>query len=181
MTEDNIALVRRYFEMWNTGEGAIAGDILAPSYVDHTQPHTIGPAAARSLVPRFHAANPELRMAIDVVAAGHDFVAVRNTIRREGSDAPIAMESFVLFRIEGGKLAEQWTFDAMPFAMRGAGPSARQVWQSARRGRAEGRVVVHETLDRELIVVEVGDDRMEVVRVVDGRIAQLREFAAATR
>jgi ketosteroid isomerase-like protein len=181
MIEQNIALVRRYFDMWNTGDGAIADAVLAPTYVDHAHPDTIGPAAARSLIPRFHAANPDLRMAIEVVAVGQDFVAVRNTIAREGAAAPIATESFVLFRVEAGRIAEQWTFDAMPFSFRGPGPSARQVWQTARRGRAaDGRVVVHETLDRELIVVELGEDHVEVVRVVDGRIAQLRAFAAAS-
>src|SRR5207248_2778992 len=117
------------------GDGSIADGALAPSYVDHSHPDTIGAAAARSLVPRFHAASPELHMAIEIVAAGPDFVAVRNTIRREGSASPVATESFVLFRIDGDKIVEQWTFDAMPFALRGLGPSARQVWQAARRGR----------------------------------------------
>jgi hypothetical protein len=180
MIEENIALVRRYFDMWNTGDGSIADSVLATTYVDHAHPHTLGPAAARALVPRFHAANPELRMTIEVVAAAADFVAVRNTIHGAAA-APIAVEGLVLFRIEHGKLAEQWTVDAAPFALRGPGPSARQVWHDARRraGGRDDRVVVHDTLDREVIVVELGDDRVQIVRVVDGRITNTREYATA--
>lgn len=181
MIEENITLVRRYFDMWNTGDGSIADEVLAPTYVDHAQPDLIGPAAARSLVPRFRAANPEIRMTIEIVAAAADFVAVRNTIHGASAN-PIAIEGLVLFRIERRKIVEQWTVDAAPFALRGPGPSARQVWQAHRRARREGagdEVRVHDTLDRDVIVVELGADRVQIVRVTDGRIADVREYAAS--
>jgi ketosteroid isomerase-like protein len=38
-TEKNKQLVKRYLELWNTGDSAIAAEILAPDYVDHTHPN----------------------------------------------------------------------------------------------------------------------------------------------
>jgi predicted SnoaL-like aldol condensation-catalyzing enzyme len=103
------ALVERYFDMWNTGDGAVADAILGATYVNHAHPEVIGPAALRSLVPRFRLANPDTRMTIVIVAANADFVAVRNTISRTVHGEPIATEGLALFRIEGGKLVEQWS------------------------------------------------------------------------
>ena len=36
--EAHKAIVRRYIEMWNTGNAAIADAVLAPTYVDHAHP-----------------------------------------------------------------------------------------------------------------------------------------------
>ena len=36
--EANKKLVRRYFEMWNTGQGSAADELLAPTYVEHAHP-----------------------------------------------------------------------------------------------------------------------------------------------
>src|ERR1700761_2736249 len=73
----NESLVRRYFEMWNSGDGSVADAVLGPTYLDHALPDVLGPAASRSLVPRFHAANPEVRTSIEVTRADAEFVAVR--------------------------------------------------------------------------------------------------------
>src|SRR5206468_7499074 len=59
--EASATLVRRYFEMWNTGEGALADQVLGPQYLDHAHPAVIGPAGARSIAPRFRRANPDAR------------------------------------------------------------------------------------------------------------------------
>jgi len=105
----NKAVVERYFEMWNTGDGAVADAVLGPTYLDHAHPEVIGPAAVRSLVPRFHSANPEARMTIAFAAADEDFVAVRNTIARSLDGQSVRSEGVALFRIVDGKLAEQWS------------------------------------------------------------------------
>jgi hypothetical protein len=42
--ETNKALVRRYIELWETGNLVLADEILAAEYVDHTRPHRpLGP------------------------------------------------------------------------------------------------------------------------------------------
>jgi predicted SnoaL-like aldol condensation-catalyzing enzyme len=114
----NTALVRRYFEMWNTGDGAVADAVLGATYLDHAYPDVLGPAALRSLVPRFRAANPDARMTVEIVAAHEEFVAVRSTVHftQEGVSAETA--GVALFRVADGKLAEQWSwYPRSPIAM----------------------------------------------------------------
>jgi hypothetical protein len=41
------ASVMRYFDMWNTGDTAIADQILHPDWVDHAHPEVTGPAAVK--------------------------------------------------------------------------------------------------------------------------------------
>src|SRR5215471_959618 len=101
-------LVRRYFEMWNTGEGAIADQVLSPRYVDHAHPAVIGPAAARSIAPRFHRANG--RMAPEILGADGEYVAVGNTIHKPCEGKTVALEGTALFRIRGGRIVEQWSW-----------------------------------------------------------------------
>lgn len=103
---ENKALVRRYFEMWNTGAGVVADAVLGPKYIDHAHPDTVGPAASRSLAPRFHAANPDVRMIVENILAEGDFVLVRNAIHR----ADAVSRGLAFFRIADGKLVEQWSF-----------------------------------------------------------------------
>jgi predicted SnoaL-like aldol condensation-catalyzing enzyme len=106
------ALVRRYFEMWNTGEGAVADQVLGPRYVDHAHPAVIGPAAARSIAPRFHRANG--RMSPEILGADGEFVAVRNKIRKTHDGKVIEVEGKALFRIDEGRIVEQWSWYSSP-------------------------------------------------------------------
>ncbi|HEX8793648.1 MAG TPA: ester cyclase [Polyangiaceae bacterium] len=109
--EASTALVRRYFEMWNTGEGALADQVLGPRYVDHAHPDVIGPAAARSIAPRFHKKHPDARMTFEILGADAEYVAVRNTIRKTSQDGqPIEVTGNALFRIGAGRIVEQWSW-----------------------------------------------------------------------
>jgi hypothetical protein len=104
------SLVRRYYEMWNTGEGAVADQVLSPYYVDHAHPAVIGPAASRSIAPRFHRAYPEARMTLEILGADAEFVAVRNTIRKSHDGVPVELAGTALFRIGEGRILEQWSW-----------------------------------------------------------------------
>jgi predicted SnoaL-like aldol condensation-catalyzing enzyme len=108
--EANAALVRRYFDIWNTGSGGTADAVLGPSYIDHAVPAVVGPAAVRSLAPRFHAANPDVRMVVEEVLCGGEFVSVRNAIHKTREGQPIVSRGMAFFRVAGGKLVEQWSF-----------------------------------------------------------------------
>jgi ketosteroid isomerase-like protein len=109
--EASARLVRRYFEMWNTGEGTVADEVLGARYVDHAQPDVIGPAAARSIAPRFHKAHPGARMTFEILGADAEYVAVRNTIRKPTRDGQaVEMSGTALFRIGGGRIVEQWSW-----------------------------------------------------------------------
>jgi predicted SnoaL-like aldol condensation-catalyzing enzyme len=128
----NEALVRRYFEMWNTGDGSVADAVLGPTYLDHAHPEVLGPAALRSLVPRFRAANPGARMTIEVVASDEELVAVKNVISRIVGGQPVESEGVALFRIAAGRLAEQWSSYAEAERSDVVAPPSREAWLSFR-------------------------------------------------
>jgi len=108
------ALVLRYFEMWNSGQGSAADELLAPTYVEHAHPDFLGPAAARSLVPRVHALYPGMIVQAEIVASDREFVAVRTSIEPGDVDGHPdgPRRGMALFRIADGKLAEQWSWYA---------------------------------------------------------------------
>jgi predicted SnoaL-like aldol condensation-catalyzing enzyme len=120
--EANQVLVRRYFEMWNTGDRTEADAVLGRTYLDHAHPSVMGPAAVRSLVRRFRSENADARMVAEVVAFDSEYVIVRRAIRW----SPLrTMEPFgiAIFRVAGGQIAEQWSWS--PAAQRPSSPPDR--------------------------------------------------------
>jgi len=107
-------LVLRYFEMWNTGQGSAADELLGPTYVEHAHPDFLGPAAARSLVPRVHALYPGVVVRAEIVAADRDYVAVKTSIEPGDADGHPdgPRRGMALFRVADGKLVEQWSWYA---------------------------------------------------------------------
>ncbi|MGO9838285.1 MAG: nuclear transport factor 2 family protein [Polyangiaceae bacterium] len=109
--EASRGVVRRYFEMWNTGDRTEADAVLGPTYLDHAHPSVVGPAAVRSLVRRFRAESPEARVVVEIVAFDSEYVIVRRAIRWSAQGAMEAC-GVALFRVVGGQLAEQWSWPA---------------------------------------------------------------------
>jgi hypothetical protein len=110
--EASRALVLRYFEMWNTGQGAVADDLLAPTYVEHAHPDFLGPAASRSLVPRVHALYPGMIVSAEIVVADSEHVVVRTSLEPGDVDGHPdgPRRGMAMFRVADGKLAEQWSW-----------------------------------------------------------------------
>jgi hypothetical protein len=110
--EASKALVRRYFEMWNTGQGAVADELLGATYVEHAHPDLLGPGAARSLVPRLHGLYPGVVVTAEVVMADAEFVVVRTGVSPGDADGHPSgpRRGVALFRVADGKLAEQWSW-----------------------------------------------------------------------
>jgi predicted SnoaL-like aldol condensation-catalyzing enzyme len=122
--EASRAIVRRYFEMWNTGDRAEADAVLGPTYFDHARPSVVGPAAVRSLVRRFRRDNPGAEMAAEIVAVRAGYVLVERAIRW-GARAAVEPWGVALFRVAGGQLVEQW--GSFPEARRAGGSQERNV------------------------------------------------------
>jgi ketosteroid isomerase-like protein len=103
------ALVARYFEMWNSGDTDIAGDILAPDWTDHAHPEIEGVAGVQAAVRDIRAARPNLRFRIDSVLAEDDRVAVVGGVGPlpPGTDPGNLVW---LIRVADGRLAEMWTY-----------------------------------------------------------------------
>ena len=110
--EPSQALVLRYFQMWNTGQGTVANELLSATYVEHAHPDLLGPAATRSLVPRLHGLYPDVVVLAEVIMADAEFVVVRTDVQPENADGHPSgpRRGMALFRIADGRLAEQWSW-----------------------------------------------------------------------
>jgi predicted SnoaL-like aldol condensation-catalyzing enzyme len=108
--ETNKAIVRRYIELWNTGNVALADEVLAPDYKDYAHPEATGPERVKQSVLAVRAADPQFHISIDLMMGEGDMIALQATIRstRQGKEVLSRVAWFA--RVEGGKMAEWWTW-----------------------------------------------------------------------
>ena len=99
-----------YFDMWNTGDTAIADQVLHPDWVDHAHPEVAGPDAVKQAVAAVRAARPDLRFTVHSIMGGDDLVAVVGSVGvpRQSSDSPGSLVWLV--RLVDGLMAEMWTY-----------------------------------------------------------------------
>lgn len=102
--EANKAIVRRYIEMWNTGNVMLADEVLASTWVDHAHPEVTGPNSVKQAVHKIRAIFPDFHITIESILSEGDLVALRGTVLRE--DISRVMW-FV--RLANGKMVEMWT------------------------------------------------------------------------
>ena len=119
--EENMALVRRFFEAQGEGDLDALHEILAEDFVDRSLLPSEDPdrEGYKRSVAEDHAAFSELRYIIEDQVATGDKVVSRLTIRRvhDRGDfvgiAPTGEEyeatGIVIHRIAGGKIAEEWS------------------------------------------------------------------------
>ena len=107
--EANKTIVRRYLEMWNTGEVAQADELLAPTYVDHAHPEVTGPESVKQAVPKFRAAFPDFRISIGDIVSEGDLVALRAILRRTQQGKEVVSRVMWFVRIAQGMMVELWT------------------------------------------------------------------------
>jgi predicted SnoaL-like aldol condensation-catalyzing enzyme len=107
--EANKALVRRYTEMWNTGEVALADELLAPTYVDHAHPEVTGPERVKQAVPKFRAAFPDFQISLKEIVSEGDLVALRAILRRTQQGKEVVSRVMWFVRLAEGMMVELWT------------------------------------------------------------------------
>lgn len=118
--EENKAMVCRLFEeVFPAGDPTAVRDLVAPTIIDH-DPMPGQPAGVEGIeyvVSTLHTAHPDLRITVDDLVAEADRVAIRWTLRgtntgpmfgQPPSGDLVEMTAIVIFRIEGGKIAERW-------------------------------------------------------------------------
>ena len=118
-TEANKALVRRYIELYNTGHVALADEVIAPDFMDHTHPELRpGPEDVKHEVTSFRAAFPDAWITIEDIISEGDTVAFRFVLRgtHQGMFAgfsatgkEVTLTGMDFIRIAGGKLVELWS------------------------------------------------------------------------
>lgn len=117
--EANKALVKRYVEMWATGNVALADEILAAAYIDHTHPDQApGPESVKQEVTAFRAGFPDARITIEQMIGEGDTIAFRFMLRgtHQGPFAGFAptgkevvLTGIDFIRIADGKMVELWS------------------------------------------------------------------------
>lgn len=121
MSEENKALVRRFFEAIDTGDIAILDEFLAPDYDDHDPPPF--PGLAPGLVGAKQAFQYALNAFSDFRHTIEDQIAegdkVVTSIKGDGTHTgeflgipatgkEVSMRGIAIHRIAGGKLVEHW-------------------------------------------------------------------------
>ncbi len=116
----NKALVRRLIEEdLNRGDPAVADEIVAEDFVDHTNPPGLqhGRESHKQIVALFHAAFPDVTWTIEDMLAEGDKVVIRAPMRatHQGeffgippTGKQVSISGIHILRIANGKIAEHW-------------------------------------------------------------------------
>ena len=107
--EANKVIVRRYMEMWNTGNIALADEVLSSAYLDYAHPEILSPEHVKQAVLKIRAASPNFHITIDCMISEGDIVALRNIIRRTHQEREVVSRVMMFIRIANGKMVELWT------------------------------------------------------------------------
>ncbi len=118
-TEENKTLIRRWVEVWNKQKLDVIDRFVTADYVRHdpNAPEVRGPEGEKQLVGMYLAAFPDLQFTVEDLVAEGDKVAthitVRGTHRGELMGIPptgkqITVEAMEIYRLEDGRIAEQW-------------------------------------------------------------------------
>jgi steroid delta-isomerase-like uncharacterized protein len=118
--EENKATIRAYVEaIWNQQQVDRAGELLAQDFVVHPPlPGQIpGLEGTKRITAMYLAGVPDLHVSIEDLVAEGDRVAVRRTYEGTHKGALLGIpptgkhlhiEGISIFRLEDGKIAEQW-------------------------------------------------------------------------
>ncbi len=123
-TEDNKALVRRWYEDFNQRNLAIVDELFTPDYVYHNPPTTLhGPEEFKQFLSLYLTAFPDAHFTVEDEIAEGDRVASRATLRgtHQGefmgippTGKPMTVTGIGIDRIVDGKFVEGWlNFDAL--------------------------------------------------------------------
>ena len=126
MSVENEALARRFFEeLCNQRNGAVADEIVSADYVSHgpQAPPAEGPEGVRARIAVYQDALDGYWDVQEILSAEEDRVVVRwigrgthtgELMGIPATGATIACDATTIFRITGGKIAEEWTvWDAL--------------------------------------------------------------------
>ena len=122
MSEENKALVRRYFEeIWDKGNLDLIEELFSTNFVRHgptaTEGEVRGQEGFESLVSMYRSALPDLRIPIEDQIAEGDRVVTRWRARgtHQGelmgnapTGNPASVTGILVDRVSGGKIEEEW-------------------------------------------------------------------------
>ena len=107
--EKNKALVRRGIEAINKKDLTILDELIAPDYVDHTNPFRSG-KEIKEFYSNVFKNTPDFHRTIEDIAAEGDKVWARfKNIMTSPTGKKLEFSTVTIYRIVNGKLAESWT------------------------------------------------------------------------
>ena len=129
MSEENKALVRRWFEeVWNKGRAEAIDEMfdeygIAHGLSDDPSKPLTGPSDFKPFHTLFREAFPNMMVVVEDVVAEGDKVAARCSVRgkhegdfleRTATQSPVEFTGITIVRIDNGKIVEAWNnFDFM--------------------------------------------------------------------
>ena len=120
-TDDNKALVRRFYQEIDRGNISILDELVAEDYLDHNPPPFPSPVSGRERLKRefqlFLQATPGYHRIEDQIAEGDKVVTRLASYGKHEGDLPGAprtgndmkVTSITIHRIANGKLVEKWS------------------------------------------------------------------------
>lgn len=120
-SEENKALVRRFYEEIDKGNIGILDELVAEDYIDHNPPPLPGLASGREGLKQafriFQQATPGTHRIEEQIADGDRVVTRLTSTGKHEGDLPgaprtgndLKMTSITIHRIANGKLAEKWS------------------------------------------------------------------------
>jgi len=118
-TEINKTLLRRFLELWSTGNTAAADEFIRADLIDHTLMSSLPPGLAgfKLQVGGFRTAFPDLHVSVDDLIAQGDGAAARITFRGThrgefvgvpATGNSVTMGAIGILRFDGGEVVEHW-------------------------------------------------------------------------
>lgn len=113
-TEENKVVVRRFIEeFWGQGNMAVADELATSNYISHGSDfeRTDSLEAAKQFIAQVHSEHPNSSASIEDIFAEGDRVVARVISR--GVAEPWAV--ITIFRLDGGKIVEEWGLVGKPW------------------------------------------------------------------
>jgi steroid delta-isomerase-like uncharacterized protein len=119
-TEENKALVRRFYEEWNKQNLSIVEELVAPHWVCHGTLPGFSPdrAGGKQMLTALWTAFPDARIAVEDLIAEGDKVVFRYTFRAThqgefmgvpATGKAVTLTGIYISRFAGGKVVEDWS------------------------------------------------------------------------
>ena len=125
MSEENKAIIRRFYEELDKGNFDIYDELCTPDYLSHFpgSPQPQDRETRKQTSRMFYAAVPDLKHTLEEAIAEGDKVAFRGTARGTHTEAfrdlpptgnRVLFTGMRFYRLVGGKIAEEWaSFDSL--------------------------------------------------------------------
>ena len=118
-TEENKAVVRRFFELFNRGDIEAMGEVYATDVVDYNPgPGQVpGLAGIKQILALFRAGLPDITVTVEHMIAEGDLVVTQQTAHGTQSaeflglpptGKTVTMSAQDMYRVVGGKVVEAW-------------------------------------------------------------------------